>query len=450
MALPGVRFRSICLSVVLLTLLLPRVQLSAQTVTGRITVDAGAPLPGAFVRLLNASGVPVAATLSNDSGGFNLRAPGPGEYSLRSEMIGYASHDVPAIRLSPGEAVTTTVVMALQAIPLAGVEVTTRSRRCVLDPEVGEATHILWEEARKALAVAAWGEEAGHYSFGVEVFTRHVDPNLAALGEVETSVRTVSGSSPFAALPADQLATHGFVHDIDGETYFFAPDARILLSDEFREGHCFRVEPALPGQPGLVGLAFSPARGSRLPAIDGVLWIDRATSEIRWLDYSYRNLPGRYRVGGNRLGGRVDFERLGTGLWIVRDWWIRMPQIELVDGVDLRLAGYMERGGTVLAVDEVRRIRADNAVAGAIAGTVIDRVTGAPLAGALVYLSGTSHSAATNADGRFRLDGLSPGEYGISYLHPDADPGAEYPPVQAIEVRAGEVSEVRLGQSRLQ
>jgi hypothetical protein len=46
-----------------------------------------------------------------------------------------------------------------------------------------------------------------------------------------------------------------------------------------------------------------------------------------------------------------------------------------------------------------------------ILGTVVEARSGQPLAGVQVWLSGTPHTAASARDGRFRLDGVAPGDY---------------------------------------
>ncbi|OUX35186.1 MAG: hypothetical protein CBE24_00310, partial [bacterium TMED264] len=49
-----------------------------------------------------------------------------------------------------------------------------------------------------------------------------------------------------------------------------------------------------------------------------------------------------------------------------------------------------------------------------ISGTVSDSSNGSPLVGANIMLKGTSHGAATNADGRYSIDKIPDGEYVIS------------------------------------
>src|SRR5687768_14505973 len=74
-----------------------------QTITGKVTEQAGgAPLRGAFVMLLDASGRRVQGILTNATGDFTLRAQ-PGRYSLRADLIGHRTAAVPVFELAEGQ-----------------------------------------------------------------------------------------------------------------------------------------------------------------------------------------------------------------------------------------------------------------------------------------------------------------------------------------------------------
>lgn len=53
----------------------------------------------------------------------------------------------------------------------------------------------------------------------------------------------------------------------------------------------------------------------------------------------------------------------------------------------------------------------------AVVGTVYDSIAGEPLSGATVYLFQTPHRAVSDAQGRFRLDDVAPGEYSVLFFH---------------------------------
>jgi hypothetical protein len=58
--------------------------------------------------------------------------------------------------------------------------------------------------------------------------------------------------------------------------------------------------------------------------IEGTLWLDRASSELRELDFRYTNLPEDF--AHTKAGGTVQFLRLSTGSWLVGSWQLRMPR----------------------------------------------------------------------------------------------------------------------------
>ena len=135
------------------------------------------------------------------------------------------------------------------------------------------------------------------------------------------SVRTTRSATTraFRSAPAESLAAHGYVVDRDDGTVYHAPDADVMLSDAFTNGHCFRLEPPTDSAPEEIGVAFRPVGDDdRRRDISGVLWLDRLTSELRRIEYRYTGLPAL--VERARPGGTVEFLRLGAGQWMVQRW----------------------------------------------------------------------------------------------------------------------------------
>ncbi|HEX8697001.1 MAG TPA: carboxypeptidase regulatory-like domain-containing protein [Longimicrobium sp.] len=430
---------------------------AAQAVQGRLVDAEGAPVERVLVALVDEAGAQRAAALTDAGGAFALRAPGAGRYRLRAERVGYATTTTEPFDLAAGETRNERLVAGGRPVALEGITVEAPSRRCAVRPEAGLQTATVWEEARKAINAAAFGQRERIFRYEVVQYERDLDPQS---GRVEREERRTTGAlavHPFASPPAKELSEKGFVQQTpDGVTYY-GPDPHVLLSDEFLADHCLRIAAERAAGDSLLGVAFEPVRGRRVPEIRGVLWLHRATAELRRVEYTYTGMP--QAVSHERLGGTVEYERLPEGHWIVRRWAIRMPQVEVVQGVrtvpndnnflhayeNARLAAIREVGGEV-ARTATRAGAPVLAAAGgaAVEGTVWDSLAAAPLAGARVYLSGTQAAAVTDSAGRFRLEGPGAGSYTVAFSHPALGPLAAAARPAAVELAAGRTATVAL------
>ncbi|HEX7052186.1 MAG TPA: carboxypeptidase regulatory-like domain-containing protein [Longimicrobiales bacterium] len=403
----------------LLFILLAPSPLAAQTVAGTLRdEESGRPIPIAFVRLLDTNDEQVRATLTDSAGHFLLAAPAAGRYRIRAEQIGYATALSPILTLQDGQVLVYAMTARPEPIMLDAIDVEA-GRRCVVRPDVGERTARLWNEVRKALTVAAWTEEQTLFRFEYEVHERTLDAVTLAI-RTEAS-RTMSGyvPQPFVSNPAEELAREGYIRGDGSDYQYFAPDAHVLLSDSFLDTHCFRIIPGDAEQDVLVGLEFEPVRGRDVAEITGVLWVDRESAELRYLEFHYTGGP-RWSADPS-VGGRVDFRRMPNGAWIVERWWIRMPTAVGPTGGEVRVTQLKETGGEVRRIHMPRETIATSPPPAAIVGTVYDSLRAAPLAGATVFLSGTAHATETDAAGRFRLDDVPAGTYRLGITHPRAE-----------------------------
>ncbi len=382
---------------------------SAQEVRGQVVErGSGSPLGGALVTLLSEDGEEAGRTLTGPDGAYRIEAP-TGSYRLRVERIGFATWTSEAFRLEPDEVLTRAVEVPTRAVPLTSLAVEAKGR-CRTRPEAGEAAARLWEEARKALRATEVTREEREAGFRVRRYERVLTSGLDTVEERSTVAAGVTGT-PFEAVPLETLEEGWFVHrEREGGYRFYAPDASALLSDAFADGHCFRVREE-DADAGLVGLAFEPS-GRSEGLLGGTLWLDRETSRLSHLEFGYPNLDLGEHVDTDGLGGRVDFEQLEDGIWIVRRWRIRMPRLERgwVETLTKRelattLLGYEEEGGEVLAADaDPTPTRIRRRPPRIVTGTVHDSVAGQPLVGARVSVDDASLATRTDAEGAFRID----------------------------------------------
>lgn len=427
-------------------MLQPASPVLAQTVRGRVTAEgSGAAIPGAVVQLLDAQGEGVIGTLSEREGGYMLRAPRPGSYRLRVERIGFASRTSEMLELGAGAEFEYSLTVSTEPVLLAGVTARVQSRGCMLHGS-GEIISRMWNEARKALNAIQISQSQELVSFDTETFRREIDPRTRRLRHEQRRSAYGATGNPFRSVPIEDLRTDGYIREFADSTVYYGPDAAVLLSDEFLRGHCFRIRDSGQDER-LVGLEFTPVRGTSKADIQGVLWLDRRTAELRSVDYRY--VSHGLDVPGEAAAGRIEFERVPTGAWIVRRWVIRMPLLVVkrsswtnpVSGaVEERsqtvVEAVVENGGEVVALHDRAYGPAGTAMH-TVSGVVMDSLDNQPLEGALVFLSGTSHADTTDRTGRFEIQRVAAGQYVASFIHPFLTALGVTPPQQRITLERG-------------
>ena len=440
---------------------------SAQTIAGRVLGRAdGAPVVGVIVTLLDSAGRPVTTKLAEDGGAFDFAATAAGTFTIRVDRVGFRSTTTAPFLVRQGEKVDVPITIASEGVSLRAVKVSA-DRRCVVRPQEGLATAELWNEARKALnatqltqmAQAAARARRNPHRFAVRwrKFERDLEPRSLAVQSEEQVEMEGEAVTPFVSADPDALARSGYVEgDMASGSTFFAPDATILLSDRFLDTHCFRIQAPEKGRrDDLIGLAFEPLRltsdGPR-PRVEvgGVLWLDRASAELRYLEYGYVNLP--FDADANHAGGRLEFRPLPDGRWIVWRWYIRPPRLERRQGAfsaqpsewQTTIVRVREQGAELLEVMPAGRSRVSRA---SITGVVFDSLRGVPLVGARVFLSGTSLAAVTGADGSYAIDSIPPGKYVVSVLAPRIDSLLLEPPARAVVLSAAAAEQIELALS---
>ncbi len=398
---------------------------SPQVVRGRFVDQASsAPISGAMVSLLGPGGESLVRGLTRESGHFELAPPAPGRYRLQAERVGYATTTSLPFDVGEGDTLSVPLISSPQAIQLEGIAAEA-DRRCTVRPAEGLAVARVWEEARKALAAAAWTQDRGTYRYELETVRREIEPDgRRVVSETRTRERSFR-RSPYVSRPAADLIREGFARLTPTESVYWAPDAAVLLSDDFLDTHCFRLSPDQDQEAGFVALEFQPVDGRRLPDIAGTLWLDASTSQLTRLDFRYRNLGLPDALLHADIGGSVGFRALPNGAWIVHSWRIRMPRAgtrhdPLSGRPRTVLEGLFVHGADVLHVHGAQGRVSSADPGGQIAGIVFDSLhQGLP--GARVFIEGSGVEDTTGADGRFLLARLESGIYQVHFSHPYLD-----------------------------
>lgn len=340
----------------------------------------------------------------------SLSAPGPGTYTVSIDRIGFTRTSGGPFALSKNQVLDQEIRIGSIPQLLPGVDARS-DNTCGFQTASGGTAAALWEEIRKALTANLITLTEAQPWLHVRQFVRETTFGGRVLREWVESADARRGL-PFVAMAPQELAEKGFVYPIGDSTMFAAPDARLLLSDEFIATHCFRPLP-VNRTDRLRGLEFQPVPNRALPDVRGAIWIDGTSSELRHLEYGYTGLPGLVQSLGP--GGRLEFTRLASGEWIVSQWFIRMVRFERDSpSQDPKLMGYRFRGGRAEPAREGENLMT-HAI---IRGTVTDSTISAPLPGVMVRVQGTSDSTTSDGSGQYRIETLASGPRILEAIHP--------------------------------
>jgi hypothetical protein len=296
----------------------------AQTVRGIVMLPDSSRAAGVIVVASDAKGGAAVQALTGETGSYELRLPAAGTYAMRVLRIGFHPTIVPAFDIAAGESKNVPIVLHGDAIVLAAVAVRGKSV-CRVQQDSGQAVAHLWEEARKAIAATQLSPGGRRQTVSWIVFERTTDLAGKEIGSATARSFSAEAMKAFVSLPPDSLAKVGYMSDDETGTVYRAPDAEALLSDPFAALHCFRAEPPTKDRSDWVGIGFYPARDrGEIVDIQGTLWLDQKTLELRELEFRYTNLPADY--AHVKAGGTVEFLRLSTGSWLVGRWELRMPR----------------------------------------------------------------------------------------------------------------------------
>jgi len=270
------------------------------------------------------SSVTLAQSVTGPQGRFALSV---GEFPvvIQALRIGQRPQTIAELTLRAGEVREITGRLRDEPVVLAAQRTSTRARCEKLTAAPGEVA-----SAYAAAAVALRASRASIDSVAIQLRVRVAEIDRGPGEERDLEVRrrevVLDSLNPFRSIGVDSLAKVGYVTTgRDGRTTFRAPDADVLVSDQFLAAHCLYLAEQSTSEPEWLGVGFRPAELRRgVIGIHGTMWIDRRTFALRRVEFQYAGIEPMLDAAG--AGGWMDFVRLPNGLWITARWELRMPQ----------------------------------------------------------------------------------------------------------------------------
>lgn len=400
--------------------LLPALQLAAavnaQEVRGVVRDSATrAPVAGVVFTVTDASGALHSRSMSGQDGGFRLAVTATAR-QVRAVRMGYRPRDFAV------DASDAPIDVHMAALPtmLEPVRIVRAGANCPRRRDA-EAALALREQTRAALLASIVGRQTRRAQMTRLLFQRR----LGSRDEIESQRVRIDSSeltgSWSAGRPAREFVTRGFLLlDRDGNWYYYAPDASVLLEDDFADNYCYRLREPDASRPHQLGLAFGPARRQRGRVdVDGTLWVDTLARQLRSIEFKYIGLASWEE--SLEPGGRVTFSELPNGTLLIDRWFLRIPNLGAdttsKSGRRMSVRFATESGGEVASAvwDSLNTYQG---TLGILNGRAVDS-RGRPVTTGVVRLENTDYVTSPDASGFFEFTNLLPGPYDVKFLRDD-------------------------------
>lgn len=421
-----------------LTLCLAAASLQAQGLRVQLVDEtSGNGVPLALVTLLR-DGQEFGEALTRSDGSRFFPADPRGRYALRVRRAGFETV------ISGDFAVPSDTTIVRVAVPFRRADLRREravQRECRAE-RFAPATRRLREQAHTAIRSADIARAEGLETIAIRRLERTHDREGVVRGETVLD-GTGLGARMFRSAPSQDLSRRGFayVDQTTGLPAFHGPDLPYLISPEFLGDHCFSVVEGRDATTGMIGLAFDPRDGRNVAGIAGVMWLDRETAELRFMEFAIRG-----GVAPPGAAGRVAFEQLPSGVWIARDWSLRSPVVTAAG----QMLGFREESGEALQVSAAMLAIADSVAnsrrpPGRVSGVVMDSLVTRPLAGAIVVIDAAGPSARSDSSGAFWIRAVPAGHHRITVRHPLLDSIGTSAPTRFVRVGPDSTTHVTLG-----
>lgn len=248
------------------------------------------------------------ATLTDAGGVYALTPNDTGRFVVTAKRIGVRRFQSPAIALARGQTHRLDITLEGVRFDLPVVTVSgatpcnTRWGTARASPRCGRRRAPRSPPASCSLRERLFRARITRYH-------RILEPRSLTVRHESRDVRQGVTEHAFESFAAESLAVHGYARMLpDGEIEYFAPDERVLLSGTFVRD-CFAL--ARDEGNGETGITFVPVRTRRVTDIEGTIWLDARSYELRRVTFRYTNFPMPLR--DPRVGGEVQFTRLARG-----------------------------------------------------------------------------------------------------------------------------------------
>lgn len=322
----------------------------------RLNPIDGSAVSGALVALLNSRDSVVAEGLASQEGTRVLFAP-RGAYRIRVRRIGYLPFVSSELTLPRANELVLNVEsphVVLQSIVVNSTSQCSRS-----DPGA-QALSTVWDEIDKALRSSQLTLDDLSGMGRAHQYRREMT-NDGRVVAGDSSEFAITDRRPFGAVDPATLAHDGYViGDEELGWTFYGPDETVLLSDAFAGTHCFHLV-RNPNRPAQIGVAFEPIPGRKISDISGVLWVDQRTSELREINFRFVNAGTLSRY---EAGGFTRFRRVASGAWVVNEWKLSVPKLQIRETTTLSpegipgtrrsivVVGRLDNGGGILSTSK--------------------------------------------------------------------------------------------------
>jgi len=376
------------------------------------------PIGGVVISLQDSAGVVTARVLSDELGRFRLPALA-GSAQIRAQRIGFRPSTSPIT----GDLQLTIRLVALPRLIERSLIVASACRQRA----DAERTAALLEQAQLGLLGLVVARERDPGSYVRVGFARRVERGRADRIEWVRIDSTESDPTTFrSAISAAHLVSDGFLtRDSADAEVLHAPDADVLLNDEFVRNYCFRIVRSRARPVTEIGLGFrrERPRDGRVD-IEGTLWIDSSKRSLREIEFRYRGLDRD--IERLEPGGNIRFGEMPNGATLVESWAMRLVGAT-IDTVVQAPGAQFEAVPTEVRRLHVRIAGAELATArwpggahwegtlGDLRLRVVDS-TGQPARGRELRLDLTDYRAITDSTGHANLGLVLPGAYAVSVL----------------------------------